>query len=236
MANIICPGCNKSFSINAWSIHLAQSKNPQCHAIYNQQNAYLPGADDVNNVADAVPTMLTDHDGDQFMSNDLVDDYTNNDDSQWPDATPDHLSSESSSDESEDWTEEPPTWEPPRSATSPSLVPSDNTDEDEHGRVLTGQERKEAEGKLWSKPFISEFPSARAGEWVEEERRSGYEGYKETLGSDATDNLYTPFNSKMDWEFARWAKLRGVGSTSATELMGIEGVCVFLLDFSHDFP
>ena len=105
------------------------------------------------------------------------------------------------------------------------LPPPENMEEDEHGQVLTGEERKVAEGKLWDTPFVSQFPSARAGECVESEQRSGYEGYKETLGVDAADsNIYSPFNSKIDWEFARWAKLQGVGSTSATELMGIEGV------------
>ncbi|KAI0827979.1 hypothetical protein BC628DRAFT_1303926, partial [Trametes gibbosa] len=37
-------------------------------------------------------------------------------------------------------------------------------------------------------------------------------------------NLYAPFTSKMDWEVARWAKLRGAGSTSFNDLTKIEGV------------
>jgi hypothetical protein len=33
-----------------------------------------------------------------------------------------------------------------------------------------------------------------------------------------------PFISKMDWEIARWAKLRGPGSTAFSELLSIDGV------------
>lgn len=36
--------------------------------------------------------------------------------------------------------------------------------------------------------------------------------------------LYASFKSKRDWEIARWAKLRGVGSTSFSELLAIDGV------------
>ncbi|KAH9010418.1 hypothetical protein EDB84DRAFT_1590846 [Lactarius hengduanensis] len=38
------------------------------------------------------------------------------------------------------------------------------------------------------------------------------------------DNPFAPFTSKMEWEIARWAKLRGPGSTAFTELTSIEGV------------
>src|SRR5882757_2057796 len=46
MASITCPGCGGSFSYGAWSIHLAQTTNPRCHAIYEDQQAYLPGSSD----------------------------------------------------------------------------------------------------------------------------------------------------------------------------------------------
>ena len=42
--------------------------------------------------------------------------------------------------------------------------------------------------------------------------------------SASATNPYAPFLSKLDWEVARWAKLRGPGSTAVTELTGIEGV------------
>ena len=42
----------------------------------------------------------------------------------------------------------------------------------------------------------------------------------------AQPNFYAPFASELDWKFARWVKLQGPGSTSVTELMAIEGVCI----------
>ncbi|KAJ7769505.1 hypothetical protein B0H16DRAFT_1661035 [Mycena metata] len=41
-------------------------------------------------------------------------------------------------------------------------------------------------------------------------------------------NIYSPFTSKMDWEIARWSKLRGSGSTAFTDLLKIEGVAAAL--------
>ncbi|EDR06040.1 uncharacterized protein LACBIDRAFT_329283 [Laccaria bicolor S238N-H82] len=38
------------------------------------------------------------------------------------------------------------------------------------------------------------------------------------------DNPWAPFNSKKDWEIARWAKLRGAGSTAFSELLATDGV------------
>ncbi|KAJ7488714.1 hypothetical protein B0H11DRAFT_1688922, partial [Mycena galericulata] len=71
--------------------------------------------------------------------------------------------------------------------------------------------------------FIEKFPGSRAGETISPERvLSGEESYRSALG-DPT-NPYAPFTSKMDWEVARWAKLRGSGSTAFTDLLKIDGV------------
>ena len=39
-----------------------------------------------------------------------------------------------------------------------------------------------------------------------------------------TNNPYAPFNSQADWEFAKWAKLRGPTSTAVTDLLSIPDV------------
>jgi hypothetical protein len=63
--------------------------------------------------------------------------------------------------------------------------------------------------------------------------------YSAELKDGANQNIYAPFSSELDWKFARWAKLRGPGSTSVTELMAIEGVCfisltiAFLIRITH---
>ncbi|KAJ6555069.1 hypothetical protein B0H10DRAFT_2201712 [Mycena sp. CBHHK59/15] len=61
--------------------------------------------------------------------------------------------------------------------------------------------------------------ASRAGEVISKDRtQSAEERYR------AATNLYAPFASKMDWEVARWAKLRGSGSTAFTDLLKIDGV------------
>jgi hypothetical protein len=107
-------------------------------------------------------------------------------------------------------------------------------DDDEHGRLMTVQERANIAGTQHLNPVIKHFPSGQAGEIVSSQTKLGYLGYASELGVNGEDNPYAPFTSKIDWEFARWAKLRGAGSTAVSELMGIEGVSVmFPLFDSH---
>jgi hypothetical protein len=40
------------------------------------------------------------------------------------------------------------------------------------------------------------------------------------------ENKWAPFASRLDWEVARWAKMRGSGSTAFSDLLAIPGVCV----------
>ncbi|KAG1758018.1 hypothetical protein EDB19DRAFT_1936650 [Suillus lakei] len=48
--------------------------------------------------------------------------------------------------------------------------------------------------------------------------------YRAQLDGSGTDNAYAPFASKLDWEMAQWAKLRGPSSTVFSELIYIEGL------------
>lgn len=45
-------------------------------------------------------------------------------------------------------------------------------------------------------------------------------------------NTWAPFSCKLDWELARWAKMRGPGSTALSELLAIEGVSHFDSNYS----
>lgn len=51
----------------------------------------------------------------------------------------------------------------------------------------------------------------------------GYAGYKHKF-ADGEANCWAPFTSQLDWEMARWAKLRGPGSTALSELLKLDGV------------
>ena len=45
--------------------------------------------------------------------------------------------------------------------------------------------------------------------------------YKQNI---ASDNVYAPFPSRLDWEIARWAKAHGTTLTAVLELLKIPGV------------
>ncbi|KAJ7821262.1 hypothetical protein B0H14DRAFT_2831726 [Mycena olivaceomarginata] len=82
---------------------------------------------------------------------------------------------------------------------------------------------EDPEDRFHEAPVIVKYPSNRAGEEISDERSpSAEEQYSNALGKPT--NVYAPFASKMDWEVARWAKLRGSGSTAFTDLLKIEGV------------
>ncbi|KAF8810234.1 hypothetical protein BYT27DRAFT_7092544, partial [Phlegmacium glaucopus] len=70
--------------------------------------------------------------------------------------------------------------------------------------------------------YNNKHPSARAGQPLTHEASRDH-AYGAALGGG--DNPWAPFNSKKDWEIARWAKLRGAGSTAFSELLAIDSVC-----------
>ncbi|KAJ7203429.1 hypothetical protein C8J57DRAFT_1101231 [Mycena rebaudengoi] len=83
--------------------------------------------------------------------------------------------------------------------------------------------RKVAEDRFHQVPIVEKFPGRTAGAPISAELAASAEKtYSDILGE--SNNPYAPFTSKMDWEMARWAKLRGSGSTAFTDLLQIDGV------------
>ncbi|PPR02155.1 hypothetical protein CVT26_012116 [Gymnopilus dilepis] len=70
--------------------------------------------------------------------------------------------------------------------------------------------------------YNDKYPSSAAGCVL---ARGGLQDgkYRATVGAKA--NPWAPFRSKLDWEVAQWAKLRGAGSTAFSDLLAIDGVC-----------
>jgi len=100
-----------------------------------------------------------------------------------------------------------------------------NADNEEHSRILTGSEVRQSQQELWLDPTIVHYPGNRAGE-VCLEGITVMQEYENALGGPSAENPYSPFSSKIDWELAKWAKLRGPSATSFTELLNISGVSV----------
>lgn len=116
-------------------------------------------------------------------------------------------------------------WKPSRT------IPSDDSDIIEENptnkdRPETSRQniegRRYIEEKLRKKIYVDHF-GRQAGAILEnaDAEKSGYAAYA------PHPNIYYPFGSEMDWNFGKWAKLRGPSSTAVTELLSIPGVSVY---------
>jgi hypothetical protein len=72
-------------------------------------------------------------------------------------------------------------------------------------------------------PFIKRFPLGSAGAPISDARQST-PGLQTPQDGLDTQNIWHPFQTRRDWEFAQWAKDRGPSSTAVTELLSMEGV------------
>ncbi|KAF9037189.1 hypothetical protein BJ165DRAFT_1353838 [Panaeolus papilionaceus] len=68
--------------------------------------------------------------------------------------------------------------------------------------------------------YSEKYPQSRAGQPIQRVASTDTQ-YKSAVGGE---NPWAPFTSRLDWEVARWAKLRGQGSTAFSELLSIEGM------------
>ena len=91
-----------------------------------------------------------------------------------------------------------------------------------------------AESQLEQQPYVITYPSQRIRDPADARIRAQDDGQPESAHANASYELeitqdktspYAPFASETDWKIAKWAKLRGPGSTAFGELMTIPGVC-----------
>ncbi|KAJ6572973.1 hypothetical protein B0H10DRAFT_2237312 [Mycena sp. CBHHK59/15] len=114
-------------------------------------------------------------------------------------------------------------WEPTRGMPNVDGGDAEMEDITAEIRPPPRENRKIAEDRFHQEPVVVKFPGGRAGQPISKKRAaSAEEQYGSVLGK--SDNPYAPFTSKMDWDVAHWAKLRGSGSTAFTDLLKIEGV------------
>ncbi|KAM6491662.1 hypothetical protein JOM56_012906 [Amanita muscaria] len=76
---------------------------------------------------------------------------------------------------------------------------------------------------------IEPFPGSYAGKPIQARgSEPTYVNYIDQLKASESEseaeNTWAPFNPKLDWEIARWAKLRGPGSTAVSDLLSIDGL------------
>ena len=80
-------------------------------------------------------------------------------------------------------------------------------------------------------PFINcfQFGAARAPISDLGQSVQVYQARQDNLGPK---NIWYPFQSQCDWDFARWVKNRGPSSTAVTELLAMDGVCPYQSELS----
>ncbi|KAI0039173.1 hypothetical protein FA95DRAFT_1504536 [Auriscalpium vulgare] len=85
--------------------------------------------------------------------------------------------------------------------------------------------REREERKLQDKSHSVSFPGLAGAPIPHDAQAPGtYDVYRDRLDPADPANVWAPFTSKLDWEIAKWAKMRGPTSTAFTELLQIEGV------------
>ncbi|KAG1773500.1 hypothetical protein EDD22DRAFT_976106 [Suillus occidentalis] len=126
-------------------------------------------------------------------------------------------------------------WEPPveQDGQDLAMAEEDMDMEDAPSNLEPNQldnraHRHEAEAPLQHQPHVVKFPLQSAeATLLSPSCQNGYYHYHQQLNSseDSDESVWAPFSSKIDYEVAHWAKTRGPGSTSFSDLLEIEGVC-----------
>ena len=73
-------------------------------------------------------------------------------------------------------------------------------------------------------PFIEHFQFGAAGAPMSGRSVPAYQVLRDNLGPE---NIWYPFQSQRDWDFARWVKNRGPSSTAVTELLAMDEVSLY---------
>jgi hypothetical protein len=231
MSATICAGCNIEFKGKGYTIHLKRTGNPPCVAIFRQAEAQGMLDEEHFGTPEEHGLPTGEFRGDLFGEDYEPEDFGYIDDPE--PSSP--LESDSESDEESDEEEEDDLdgqeradlaqgYEPPRAAREDTPMPAPQ----ENPPLLaapTRETRKAAEDRFHHKPIIEKYPGGLAGKPTSTARaQTAEQAYESSLTDSTASNPYAPFNSKTDWEAARWAKLRGAGSTAFSDLLNIEGV------------
>ncbi|KAJ7821278.1 hypothetical protein B0H13DRAFT_1920855 [Mycena leptocephala] len=229
-----CPGCNVDFrGAKGLSLHLKLTQNDPCAAIFRTavdgsdalpaslRQAHVPLIDNAEEFGDlsdhGLPRGNATFEGDFFGDNYTPEELGfNPDDEEDPPDSDDEedQSARDHDDASRAGLEDG--YEAPRPSAAAVASDADSPMPDAAQTTLpapTREARKAAEDRFHRKPIVEEYPGTSAGKPISAvASETSEQVYKSSLGSSTDVNPYAPFNSKMDWEIAKWAKLRGSGS------------------------
>ncbi|KAK7041206.1 hypothetical protein R3P38DRAFT_3309998 [Favolaschia claudopus] len=229
MSESVCEGCGKEFKRKGYTLHLTRTQNPPCLVIAERERKRgllgQASADDfggLENLSLPIGQFAGDLFGDYGPSDfDFIDDGAGEQPMEEEDSGEDGEEEEVDDDEELDAQE--------RADLSPAA--NEDTDmphEDPPSTPAPAREiRKAAEDRFHHTPIVEKFPGGKAGKPIANNQdRSSERVYDSTLKGRMSTNPYAPFTSKMDWEVAKWAKLRGAGSTAFSDLLDIDGFCL----------
>jgi hypothetical protein len=114
--------------------------------------------------------------------------------------------------------------EPPGPADLEDLgVTDDETPEELLPQTEVGDQADASDSESASAVIVEHFPFGEPGAPVPG-RAQGPTAF-DSQQARFTDSPWAPFRSQLDWDIARWAKLRGPTSTALSELLAVQGVC-----------
>jgi hypothetical protein len=238
---VLCLGCNIEYKGKGYTLHLRKSLNPTCREIFECANA--GGLNDEESVPIADQAQFGDTIDNGFPSGNAAfeGDYFGD----AADYTPEDFGHLDSDDEEENTTgaggdvddegdddavDLPNQYEPLRAVDRvdediPMPTPEQRSENMPSIAAPSKATRKAAEDRFHHKPIVEHYPGGRAGKTISTTQKSAEELYRSSLADSTNENPYAPFTSKMDWEVAKWAKLRGAGSTAFSDLLNLDGVC-----------
>jgi hypothetical protein len=226
-----CPGCDKTFSVRGYESHLTQSQDPLCRAIYEElRTAHtlyerlkkFHGADDSSD-SDAEAQRDAFRPPEDYATDTFGQDMN------------DEPPQSDESEEEEDTVELAHIWEPPREGAPAEGIEEgdDNSDNEEEfledldiggrraaERVVIGEGHGVKPAKVLR--YTDKYPSSAAGGVLAHGETRDRTYCVAVSGQDK--GPWAPFKSRQDWKVARWAKLRGPGSTAFSDLLAIPGV------------
>lgn len=233
-----CPGCDETFTLRGYESHLTQTTDPLCRAVYEELKM-------AHTLYERLTKVQIPFQGDTFGS---AEDYAGETFGQ--DEVDEHPSGSAAADEppqtdeSEEEEEEiaqrvaelENSWEPAREGAPVEGPVAEQAVHEELDKVDEGPDedagaRRTAERVIIGdghgvKPavivrYTDKYPTSAAGGVLTQEEAIDRR-YRDVVSGK--DNPWAPFKSKMDWEVALWAKLRGAGSTAFTDLLSVGGV------------
>ncbi len=223
---ILCLGCGRAFSWFGCISHLAQTRNPPCHKLAAQERTLQTQATSSPELSKTMFGGTPTPDGDYFGTYDV-------DDMPWPSPpSPRCRATDLDVDSEEDVLMDGPGGSCTSVSDSQDNGSEDDSNDDEKLEVADGERGADSDVTTDvndSHVIIETFPPQYGDPGIAMERGSGslYEKYS-NCQEDSEDNVYAPFKSKLDWDFARWAKLRGPGSMALDEFLRIDGVSMIL--------